>query len=226
MYFRIQEAFLFLCSMPILKKYTTTNWEALIWETKEPLDFFLQKLSISTSFLLSLNKKFRNKTALKEWLASRYTLELLTGQSYQDFAKTSQGKLYLPNSPFQISVSHSAGWVMVAQSTQSIGIDIQIKNSKLKKIAPKYIAAPRLKILEQNSNFDDYLHFYWGMKEALFKAYGLGKIDFRQHLQITPFDLENSQTTALLQKKFLEKSYQLFYQKIQDYYISIAFENL
>jgi len=65
----------------------------------------------------------------------------------------------------------------------------------------------------------EHLHVYWGAKEALYKAYGRKKIDFKEHLHVKPFqyNLRSGRTTAKIEKGDLKMNFKVYYKKIKSY---------
>ena len=97
-----------------------------------------------------------------------------------------QGKKPVLNNGY-ISLSHCKKGVAAAFSEQlEVGIDIETKRENLKRIAQKFTTE------EELARFDcephTALQFVWGIKESLFKLYGYGSVDFKEHLEITAFE--------------------------------------
>jgi phosphopantetheinyl transferase len=211
--------------MPIIENIQKDDYTLLVWKVQEPNSFFEQQLQLSPTEKENLFKRFKYPEALTNWMVSRFLLQQLTSIDFRALKRTSQGKLTLPDSTQHISISHSGQWIAVALSEKAIGIDIQTSTPKLAKIAAKYIEANRLRVLQNQPTiiYQDYLHYYWGIKEALFKAYGLGKVDYRTHLQIKYFDHQlKGNTTASIIKPNYEGMYQINYLKTEDYYLCTA----
>lgn len=209
--------------MPIITTYQQANFELLVWEITEALDFWKQELQLSPKQLSILQQKYSNPQALQQWLASRCGLQVLFKTSHLNFTKDQLGKLKILDHPYYPSLSHSGSYIAAAKSLHSIGIDLQIPSPKLERIAAKYIATETLTRLEKSPNYIDYLHLYWGIKEALFKAYGLGKVNYIQHLHIQPFEFnKKGYTTATIAKPNFEANYQVFYEKTANYYLCVV----
>lgn len=209
--------------MPILQTYQFPTFELLIWDITESNHFFAKALELSINELDLLQQKYSNPIAFQQWLASRHALQQLFKTSHKDFQKNEAGKLELKDKQQQLSISHSTTYIAVAKAKQPIGIDLQVSTPKLERIASKYLAEELLIELKKSPNYIDYLHFYWGIKEALFKAYGLGKVDFIQHLHIDFFDnISKGTTRATILKPNFQASYQVFYEKTANYYLCIV----
>ena len=89
-----------------------------------------------------------------------------------------------------ISFSHSRDFAAVLFSSQKdhIGIDIETASPRLLKAAQKYMNGKELAHIEaffpDEKATIEALTLYWCIKEALFKAVQIGKIDFQQSFQI------------------------------------------
>lgn len=97
-----------------------------------------------------------------------------------------QGKKPVLNNG-HISLSHcKKGVAAVFSEELEVGIDIETKRENLKRIAQKFTTE------EELARFDcephTALQFVWGIKESLFKLYGYGSVDFKEHLEITAFE--------------------------------------
>ncbi len=70
-----------------------------------------------------------------------------------------------------------------------MGIDIEIPAKKVEKIKAKFLSEEEISNFEiRNSKFVTHhlapLTLLWSAKESVFKWYGNGKVDFRQHIQL------------------------------------------
>lgn len=97
-----------------------------------------------------------------------------------------QGKKPVLNNG-HISLSHcKKGVAAVFSEELEVGIDIETKRENLTRIAQKFTTE------EELTRFDcephTALQFIWGIKESLFKLYGYGSVDFKEHLEITAFE--------------------------------------
>ncbi|MGH1335735.1 MAG: 4'-phosphopantetheinyl transferase family protein [Aureispira sp.] len=210
--------------MPIHYQQQQQQTQFLVWEQLESIHFFQQALALSPQQQEELNAKYRHAPARLDWLASRYALQRLCGQHCSSFYKDAAGKLRVPNDPFYYSISHSGIYVAAIQAATTVGVDVQIPNAKLARIAHKYIAPNVLTMIKQPAaHYQDYLHYYWGIKEALFKAYGQGQVNFIDHLHVLPFfPHSEGHTLARLQKPKEEAWYKIFYKKTANYYLCVA----
>jgi len=165
-----------------------------VWDITEDLDFFLGHLQLSPQdlqFIASVHPR----RAL-EWTAARMLIRRITGMPVSAICLNDEmGKPYLPGHPNrQISISHSAGRVAVAVSETPIGIDLQVDTPKLQRIAPKFLSDNEMAAIGIPMERAK-IHMVWSAKEAMFKLYGKGQVDFRQHLSVKLPDAINSSGT-------------------------------
>lgn len=197
--------------MGIFWRQQTDETEIIVWKVEESIGFFEHKLNLSPQKMRELQERFRYNQDLLHWLASRYVLSYLLEEAYVDIQKNAQGKWHLPNEASHFSISHSGAYVAVIKSPYLVGIDIQIYTQKLTRIAAKFIPLEQLMKIQKTVRPQQLYHVHWGIKEAMFKAYGDGKIDFRQHLLIDLLDLPQERFFNLetsLEKEEIQKTYQ------------------
>lgn len=87
-----------------------------------------------------------------------------------------------------LSISHSNTAAAAIYSPHlKVGIDIESSVRNLGRIGHKFLREDEQFILDRFGN-DIGLHFVWGIKESLYKLYGKGGLDFKDHLQITTLE--------------------------------------
>jgi len=169
--------------MPLLFKHTVFKSATLaVWKVTEDEDFFLKKAL--TRWDDKELAKLKGGRRL-EWIASRYLIQLITPGKYH-ITKDAFGKPQLSPPDYQISISHSHGYVAAIYSSEEVGIDIQKKVLKIDRIAHKFIGNEEEGFIN-NRFYLSNLHVIWGAKECLFKAYGRKEVDFKKDLLIHPF---------------------------------------
>jgi len=214
--------------MPIfLHKSLPKKGELGLWKIEETESYFLDRLQLSSEELEYIHQiKGRGKI---EWLASRWLLHSMSGRKTRGIClKDEYGKPYLKDATFQISISHSWGGIAaVMAAPYEIGVDIQKFVTKIHRIAHKFMRPVEAESLEEATRLE-HLHIYWGAKEALYKAYGRKKLDFKEHIHIDPFafDLTKGICTGYAQKGDYLKYFDIFYEKIEDYYLVYALEKI
>lgn len=205
--------------MPLLQQFhPTPNSTIGIWKITETVDELKRELP-STIWQVPAYQNIGHNRRRREWLIVRILLQQLLGQSvsltYHAF-----GKPLLPKSLGHISISHSTTHIAVfLHPSQAIGIDIENVRPKVAKIAHKFLSPTELLPIAP----DDYWIYtlYWSAKESLFKLYGKGNVDFKQHLHIlqqpvsTPPTLKGQLLTQITLPNY-QKKLTVFYQSIEE----------
>lgn len=153
-----------------------------IWHIEEPERFFLQHVP--------LKKEVTHPHKRLQHLAGRYLLtQLFDDFPLEEIVIADTKKPFLENERYHFSISHCGNYAAaIASSTTRVGIDIELEDEKVNRIAGKFLSsAERLwldKLTQSTQLSETELHtMLWSCKEALFKWYGLGGVDFKEHLQ-------------------------------------------
>ena len=106
-------------------------------------------------------------------------------------------KPYLPNEQYHFSISHCADYAAaIVSSTHRVGVDIETPSEKVERISRKFVHendwknlptdhSPQSIVRNNMPSIDRrLLTVLWSAKEALFKWYSLGGIDFKEHMQL------------------------------------------
>jgi phosphopantetheinyl transferase len=148
-----------------------------VWHITEAENFFLQKVGLQRS-ITHPHKRLQH-------LAGRYLLQHLFPHfptSLIEIADTR--KPFLADEAFHFSISHCGDYAAAIISTNNrVGVDIEIPDAKVARIQHKFITEAEQNLLSK-IDFEDKLTMVWSIKEAMFKWYGLGEVDFKKHLQI------------------------------------------
>ncbi|PSK95066.1 4'-phosphopantetheinyl transferase family protein [Taibaiella chishuiensis] len=177
--------------MPIYNQWQNGgHTRAVIWKIEEPEDFFIGHTGLVSD----------RKSAIRrlEYLATRYLLGLSwPGFPIDQIAVSPLGKPFLPGTPLHFSISHSYPYVAVAIDTQQeVGIDIQVIQPKILRLQNKFLSPA-----EQAMCGDEpaLITLAWAAKEAVFKRYGKGAVDFIRHMPITHMDIHAGQAELSMQ---------------------------
>jgi phosphopantetheinyl transferase len=169
------------------------NAQLLIWEITESIDELKNQLSLLD--MTELKKKVSDKRKL-EFLGVRVALKHLLG--YEVTVKYDvEGKPFLADDSFHISVSHSGKWIAVtAHPTRAVGIDIEVPTDKIQKLYTRFLSETEQRELSDGQNIQQ-LQIAWSAKEALYKIIGKEAVDFAKQLRIYPFEVsENGEIRA------------------------------
>jgi len=156
-----------------------------IWKIEETEEFFLSNVP--------LQREVTHPHKRLQHLAGRFLLQFLfPGFPYELIRIADARKPYLPDEEYHFSISHCGDFAAaIVSSDQRVGIDIEMPSLKVERIRDKFLNRDELLKFEirsrtsgtksENQN-SDLLTMLWSAKEAVFKWYGNGKVDFRQHI--------------------------------------------
>ena len=157
-----------------------------IWKIEETEDFFLKMVPLPAG-IQHPHKRLQH-------LAGRYLLAyLFPGFPYHEILIADTRKPYLPHEAYHFSISHCADFAAAIVSTKSrVGIDVELISARVEKIKHKFLHPAELRFVNAQSPTDalQLLTLLWSAKEAMFKWYSYGEIDFSEMLRVFPFILE------------------------------------
>jgi len=209
--------------MPLLLYHIIdTHTRVAVWKATEAPDYFLEALMLTSSEQAHYDKMKPHRQ--KEWLSSRYLLHKISGDEQRTtITKTKLGKPERAHCRKYISISHSKDFTAAVISDRKVGIDIQKPEKKIEKIAHKFISKQEALRLEE-SRLHDYYHIFWGAKEAMYKAYGLKKLEFREHMHLYPFRVSDTdmEIKGWVRKNGTSQDYQLLVKRIEGTYLVVS----
>lgn len=124
-----------------------------------------------------------------EFLSIRKSIQRLYDEN-EFIAYSHHGKPNLAISGHKISISHSRGLLgILIHDSVEVGIDLQHETPKIIKIQKRFMSDAEL----ISSKSDEWqLLTYWCAKEAMYKYYSKGNVEFNRNLYVAPFVLDKS----------------------------------
>jgi len=162
-----------------------------VWKITETFNDLLSQIKLNSDETTILNNFSNNKRKI-EWLCTRLLLKELTNSDLK-IIYNEEGKPYLDNNFYNISISHSKSLVSIILSKNNkVGIDIEEISDKIERVINKFLSKT-----EQNTIVKDNLrlfHLYlcWSAKEALYKVFSENKLNFIENISIMPFQPRNN----------------------------------
>jgi phosphopantetheinyl transferase len=211
--------------MPLFyQKDINPTTKLAIWRIEESEGYFLSYVPLQNN-ITHPHKRLQH-------LAGRYLLQYL----FPDFPIksiqiASTRKPFLEDEKYHFSISHCGNYAAaIVSSTHRIGIDIELERPMVAKIAHKFLHLEELNgfVLKHKVNnleaplpMDDLLIkiptllLLWCTKEAIFKWWGNGDVDFSEMIRIDKMDTGRVgvMKTRLLTEKnkyLLTPSYKIF----------------
>jgi 4'-phosphopantetheinyl transferase EntD len=178
--------------MPLFYQHNINEDTKLgIWQIEEPESFFLEKVP--------LKRDVTHPFKRRQHLAGRYLLSYL----FPDFpveeiriADTRQP--FLTDDQYHFSISHCGAFAAaVVSSSNRVGVDIELISPRINVVAEKFLSEGELQFFNEDYRLfleewglrgrveQEFLTLIWSAKEALFKWYGRGELDFKRHMQLT-----------------------------------------
>ena len=203
--------------MPISVIYDSISNDLLLWklsETETQLNN-LVNLSISSKLRLDL---INSSSQRKQFLGVQNLLSLHNINNeilfYDD-----NGKPHLLNNKF-ISISHSFDYCGVIVSDVKVGIDIEKFRSKILNISKKFVSESDLALIKESSV--ENITKVWSIKEAVYKAFGHNKIDFKKNIIIKSVNKEFNKATVLIFNNEISENYSIEIYNFSQYICCIA----
>ena len=179
--------------MPLIyKQQINAATKIGVWHITEEENFFLQFVPLQRS-ITHPHKRLQH-------LAGRFILlEMFPDFPLSLIQIAETRKPFLENEAYHFSISHCGDYAAVIVSTQNrVGVDIEIPHDKIERIQHKFLSQKEKYLVEGIAgNTIEMLTMAWSIKEAMFKWYGAGQVDFINDMEIeaiyktpTGFDAE------------------------------------
>ncbi|MGG5902198.1 4'-phosphopantetheinyl transferase family protein [Sphingobacterium daejeonense] len=204
-------------SLAYLKELDAHSRIAL-WKIEESEDELISMLQLNEAELAKLSSLAKGKRTL-HWLATRVLLRyLLQTPEFISCPSDSNGKPYLPDFPYEISLTHSYDYAGVMLSSAGVcGIDLEIVKEKVVRIKDKFLKPEEIGFIEEDQ-FVDQLYACWCAKEAVYKLQGNKGVSFYQDMTIEPFRYTpQGVMTVNLNKNNEVRKFNVFYESFNEY---------
>jgi phosphopantetheine--protein transferase-like protein len=183
-----------------------------VWEINEDESFF------QTS--VPLQRQITHPLKRLQHLAGRFLLPYL----FNDFPNSEieiadTRKPFLPNEQYHFSISHCSKYAAaIVSSSQRVGIDVELITPRLEKIKKKFLHHDELRFVNSQPSAIqlDLLSILWSAKEAMYKWYSAGEVDFSEMMRTLPFKAENDgEINAAFIKDDFQKKLVLHYKQME-----------
>ncbi|GHT57070.1 siderophore biosynthesis protein [Bacteroidia bacterium] len=165
------------------KNTYSDNTVIAIWKTNETVS---ELRKIFPNYGKNLPDFGKTEKRQKECLAARILVENVCGTD-KSIVYNENGKPFLSDNSFQISISHTADYVaLIAHPTKEVGIDIEKNGEKVQRVKERFLAAEELQHIDKQ-NETTHLLLHWCAKETMYKMLNRTNVDFAKDLCILPF---------------------------------------
>ena len=200
--------------MPLIKIKKKADYIYGIWEIRESITSLHKNAKFNHKEKDYLNK-ISNKKRKKQSIAAKLILNNLTGGQI-NISYTSHGAPFCENHQ-NISISHSNELSIALISKDLIGIDIQLKSTKINVIKSKFVNK------NDSNNFfelEDFLHHTWCAKEAIYKTLNGLPCSFKKNIFIKNLNKTNSLGVYKKDNRII--NFKIYHEVFKNYFISIA----
>ncbi|WP_313261982.1 4'-phosphopantetheinyl transferase superfamily protein [Sphingobacterium sp.] len=196
-----------------------------LWKIEETEEELVAMLQLDESELAKLRSLAKGKRSL-HWLATRVLLRyLLQTPDYISCPSDANGKPYLPDFPYEISLTHSFDYAgVMLSSAGACGIDLEIVKEKVVRIKNKFLKPEELAFIEEEQAVDQ-LYACWCAKEAVYKLQGNRGISFYHNISIEPFHYtQQGVMKVILSKDDSTRTFDVLYERFNEYMLGYVVE--
>ena len=192
--------------MPLYKRITVDeHTNVFIWKVEEPLKWLNEGIELTTNCQVRVDG-MKSELHQRGFMSIRH---LLAEAGYVDHELyyDDLGKPHLKDGK-HISITHSFNFTGIIVSDEEVGIDIEMQRDKILKIANKFTPLEEYHTVANEEALIRKLTIVWGGKESIYKLMAEPGLGFLQHINITDFDFEATETTGTVLfkgKKYLFK---------------------
>jgi phosphopantetheinyl transferase len=165
-----------------------------VWKIEETEEFFLGNVPVHRN-VTHPHKRLQH-------LAGRFLLQYLFPDfPFELIQIADTRKPFLPDEQYHFSISHCGDYAAAIVSRKNrVGVDIEIPVEKIGRIMHKFLSAkehgtfnliPGVETGQAQTTFEQPT-LLWSAKEAVFKWYSNGGVDFRRHIQLSDQQPEKS----------------------------------
>lgn len=183
-----------------------------LWKITEASQDLSVLLGNSIEDLQSINKKH------KHWLASRLLLKEIFPQKRIRLEKDEFNKphLFVDGKPFHISITHSHDFAaIIVSDKQAVSIDLERIDERVERVSSKFINDEERRFFLEMVDVK-MLTVVWSAKETLYKLYGKKELDFKAHLTIKPFTMNDKIISGIIYKNDFLKEVKMELEIVED----------
>jgi phosphopantetheinyl transferase len=179
-----------------------------IWQIEEAEEFFLEKVSLA--------RPIGHPRKRLQHLAGRHLLPFLFPDfPHEEIEIADTRKPFLAGERYHFSISHCSNYAAaIVSSNNRVGVDVELVTPRVEKIKHKFLHPSEVRFVNSQPLNEqvNLLTILWSAKEAMYKWYGLGEVDFSEMMRTFPFELKAvGQIEAAFMKGDLQKKLTLHY---------------
>lgn len=208
--------------MSVFKQYIGESCQWAVWRISETSEELLALLPQEEKYRTAA-RQFAAGVRRSEWLAVRVLLYKMLGEEKEICYHTS-GKPCLADGSASISISHTKGYVAVilGMPKREVGIDIEYYAERVRKVAHRFMRGDEKTSLFRGTETWSLL-LHWSAKETMFKCMNASGVDFREHLRILPFTIDEQGVFSAEEYRTAEKrNFRIHYYLFPDFVLTLS----
>lgn len=168
------------------------NTKLGIWHITESAGFFEQQVP--------LHRAITHPHKRLQHLAGRYLLQYLFPDfPYHEMLIADSRKPYLPDEQYHFSISHCGSHAAaIVSRSQRVGIDIEMVTPRVNNIRHKFLHETEWAQVQRHTageqQREELLTLLWSAKEAVYKWWSFGSVDFSEAIRLDHFQYASSGT--------------------------------
>lgn len=143
-----------------------------LWRSDEPLEELSRCAELSPDDMAAYDA-VSSESRRREFLTVRVMAASVLGHSV---SHRDNGAPFLSGDSRRVSFSHTSGFVAMALDRKPVGVDVELLSRDVSRVADRVFAG------EERAVADDVT--LWCAKEAVYKACGRERVDFRRDIRI------------------------------------------
>ena len=192
--------------MPLYKDFSDIKAKILLWKYEEGEVFDLKNLL-----------EPENSDRIKDYHPKKLLETLMVRQILKDELPGykilyEERKPYLLPNDYEISITNSFPFAVLAYSKSKIGIDIERFNPKLLRLQDKFVYPEEREFIPKGEEIE-YLTIIWAVKESLYKIHHSKHWSLKKHYEVLPFSRENLHSVQC--RVYDEHSSDHFYARVE-----------
>ena len=164
--------------MPVFFQHQINESTRLgVWKIEETEEFFKNNVP--------QHRDVTHPRKRLQHLAGRFLLQFLAPDfPYELIQIAETRKPFLPGEQYHFSISHCGDYAAaIISRTKRVGIDVELVRPLVGQLVPKFLSAGEINLLFHKTILQQ-ATLFWSAKEAVFKWYGDGGIDFREDIHL------------------------------------------
>lgn len=183
--------------MPLVNEFIFEKQNRiLVWEITEEITQLDELFKIFCPDFQIQTKS--NEKLYKQSIASRILIGMAFPNQHIRFEKDEFNKphLYVNNAQTLISITHTSNYACILTGSSKMGgLDIEKIDSRIYRVASKFVSSQEEKLLHTNDN-NLILTLIWSAKESIYKYWGKKSLDFKKNMVIHNIDIPNQSIVA------------------------------